>query len=264
MSDRNYKSSNLIKRKKKIFLLKIWLFFILIILLISGTAYVSNLEKLKISQIEISDTTFFDKTEIQKIAEQEIQGSYLYFFNKNNIFLLPRKNIVKRAKEYSQTIKSVSLNLTGINSIRINVEEYKPVAVWCKEECYYLNEEGLIFAKASQDYDKNLIKFSNLITDQPVGKTYTNSENFKKILNLINLFSNVPLKIISVKAEDGVTFSLYTDSNIKILYEIGDDPEEIANNLNTIIEKDAISKAQLNNIDYIDLRFGNKVYYKIR
>jgi cell division septal protein FtsQ len=265
MSDKNYKSSNLIRRKKKTLLVKVWLFSILGILIIGGSAFFSNSGKVKISSISVNDTVFFDKTEIEKIARAELEGSLLWVFAKNNILLLPRKNIEKKIKEYNQSIKTATLSLSGTNSISINVEEYKTTAIWCLEEnCYYLNEEGIAFVKAPQDYDRNLVKFSNLIEGDPIGKTYSNSENFKKIINLINLFTNVPLKIVSVKAEDGVTFSLYTDTNMKILYEGGDDPEEVANNLNTIIEKDAISKSQLINIDYIDLRFGNKVYYKIR
>lgn len=265
MSDKNYKSSKLIKRKKKIFILKISSFVILAILVIGGTAYLSNAEVVKISNIEINDTKFFDKKEVLSIVEEELKDSHFIIFSKNNILLFPRHKIEKRIKEYHDSIEKVSVSISGVKSISVNIQEYNPVAVWCSgENCYYLNDSGLVFIKAPFDYDKNLVQFHDWIHDDPLGKTYTDAETFKKMMTLINLVAKVPLKIISVNTEDGLTFFLYTDSNTRLLYEINDDPEEVANNLNTVIEKDAINRAQLNNIDYIDLRFGNKVYYKIR
>ena len=264
MSDKNYKSSNLIKRKKKILRLKIWGLSILFILIIAGLAYLSNADSVKISNIYINDTTFFDKKDIEKIAKEELEGRYLMVFGKNNIFLLPRKNIENKIKNFSSSIKKVTLTLSGINSISIKIEEYQPVAVWCNDSCYFLNENGFIFSKAPVGYDKNLAQFHDWVHDDPMGKTYTDPETFGKIITLINLIAKVPLKIVSINTDDGLTFNLHTDVGTRLLYEINDNPEDVANNLNTVLEKDAINKAQLNNIDYIDLRFGNKVYYKIR
>jgi len=265
MQDKNYKSSNLIKRKKKILLLKMWVIFIIAILIIGGGAYFSNTENVKISTISINDTTFFNKQEVEKIAQEELANTHFLIFGKNNILLLPRNNIEKRIKEYHQAIKSVSISLSGLQAISINIEEYEPQAVWCSREgCYYLNEDGFIFVKAPPDYDRKLVEFHDWIHNDPIGQTYIDAETFKKITMFVGLVAGVPLKVISINTEDGLTFSLRTDVGTRLLYEINDDPKEVADNLNTVIEKDAINRAQLNNIDYIDLRFGNKVYYKIR
>jgi len=265
MSDKNYKSSNLIKRKKKILRLKIIGLFVLAFFIIGGLAYLSNSDSVKISNIYINDTTFFDKKEIEKIIREELEGRYLLVLGKNNIFLLPKYKIEERVREYNKSIKIVSVDLSGTRSISVNIEEYKPTAVWCQEvDCYYLNEDGFIFNKAPLEYDKNLVKFNDWLKGEPVGKNYTDPEIFKKMITLINLVSKVPLKIVSVNTDDGLTFNLHTDVGTRLLYEINDNPEDVANNLNTVLEKDAINRAQLNNIDYIDLRFGNKVYYKIR
>jgi cell division septal protein FtsQ len=101
MQDKNYKSSNLIKRKKKILLLKMWVIFIIAILIIGGGAYFSNTENVKISTISINDTTFFNKQEAEKIAQEELANTHFLIFGKNNILLLPRNNIEKRIKEYT-------------------------------------------------------------------------------------------------------------------------------------------------------------------
>jgi len=265
MSDKNYKSSNLIKRKKKILRLKMIGSFVLLILIIVGSAYLSNSDSVKISNIYINDTSFFDKKEIEKIVREGLQGSHLMVFSKDNVLLFPKNEIEAKVKNFSKAIKKVSINLGGLQTISVQIEEYKPVAVWCNNTaCYYLNEKGLVFDKAPDNYDKNLPQFHDWIHDDPVGKNYTDPDTFQKIITLINLIAKVPLKVISINTEDGLTFNLNTDSKTRLLYEINDNPEEVANNLNTVLEKDAINRAQLNNIDYIDLRFGNKVYYKIR
>ncbi len=265
MSDKNYKSSNLIKRKKKILRLKMIGSFVLIILIFVGLAYLSNSSSTKISEIYINDTTFFDKKEIEKIVREGLQGSHLMVFNKDNVLLFPKNEIEAKVKNFSKAIKKVSISLAGLQKISVQVEEYKPVAVWCNDiNCYYLNETGLVFDKAPANYDKNLMQFHDWIHDDPIGKNYIDPETFQKIITLVNLIAKVPLKVTSVNTEDGLTFNLHTEGGTRLLYEINDDPEEVANNLNTVLEKDAINRAQLNNIDYIDLQFGNKVYYKIR
>lgn len=265
MSDKNYKSSNLIKRKKKILHLKIIGLFISVILSVIGLAYLSNSNFVKISEVSINDTTFFDKKEIEKIVRDELKGKYLMIFAKDNVLLFPKNKIETRIKNFNRAIKTGSIKISNLRKISVQVEEYKPTAVWCDEtNCYYINEKSLIFDKALANYDKNLVQFYDLIHDDPIGKNYSNPETFQKIIILINLVAKVPMKITSINTEDGLTFNLHTDMGTRLLYEINDSPEEVASNLNTVLEKDAINKAQLNNIDYIDLRFGNKVYYKIR
>jgi len=265
MSDKNYKSSNLIKRKKKVLRLKIIGLFVLVILIIVGLAYLSNSSSVKISAVYINDTTFFDKKEIEKIVKEGLQGSYLIVFSKDNVLLFPKNEIEAKVKNFSKAIKKVSISLGGLQTISVQVEEYKPAAVWCNDtNCYYLNEAGLVFDKAPANYDKNLVQFHDWIHDDPTGKNYTDPETFQKIITLVNLIAKVPLKVVSINTEDGLTFNLHTDVGTRLFYEINDNPEDVANNLNTVLEKDAINRAQLNNIDYIDLRFGNKVYYKIR
>jgi cell division septal protein FtsQ len=265
MSDKHYKSTNLIKRKKKILRLKILGFFISLFLIIASLVYFSNADFVKIQDVYINETVFFDNQEVEKIIREELEGQNLFFFGRNNIVFLPQKNIKKRIKDLNSSIKNISLKINNLHAISVNIEEYIPVALWCNDlDCYYLNEKGLVFEKALGSYDINLTKFNDFLKDNPKGQIYINSETFKKLITLISLVAKVPLKIVSVDTEDGLTFNLHTETRTKLLYESSSDPEEVASNLNTVLEKDAINRAQLNNIDYIDLRFGNKVYYKIR
>jgi cell division septal protein FtsQ len=265
MSDKHYKSPNLIKRKKKVLHLKIWGLLILFILILAGFVYLSNSDSVKISDIYINDTTFVNKGDIEKIAREEFDKKTLIFLGNDNVVFLPKRNITERVKNLNSAIKNVSVKISSLHAISVNVEEYNPVALWCNDtDCYYLNENGLVFNKASSDYDQNLTKFNDFLKGDPMGQVYTNAETFKKLTILVSLVAKVPMKVISLDTEDGLTFNLHTDVGTRLLYEANNNPEDVASNLNTVLEKDAINRAQLNNIDYIDLRFGNKVYYKIR
>jgi len=265
MSDKNYRSLNLIKRKKRVTYLKIGGSFAVIVLFIWGMSYLSNLDSLKIKDVQVSDTKLAKADLIKNIVDQEVQKKYYFIFSRNNIIFLPRNEIAKRIKAEQNSIKDVEIDIKGINKIFIKVEEHEAVGVWCSEkECYFLNNEGYIFSKAPLVFDNNLTRFAGLLKGDLIGQIYSDTQNFKNLVTLVTLINKINIKIKNVISEDGTTFYLNTEPGVVLLYEKNDDPEEVANNLNLVIEKDAINKAQLNNIEYIDLRFGNKVPYKIR
>jgi hypothetical protein len=83
-------------------------------------------------------------------------------------------------------------------------------------------------------------------------------------LELVKLFRRNEITITEIDTEDGETFIAIANKGAKILFDREDQVNEVYENLVIALERDAINKAQFGNIDYIDLRFENRVFYKLK
>jgi hypothetical protein len=262
MSDLKYRSLKLIEKKRKNFYLKIWTLFFLISFLATIFVYLTHYDNFEIVDFHIDQVNFAPKESFEKIIKEELSKNFLYIIGRNNILFLPTSEIEQKIKSNFSEIKFLELKRVGFRSIALKITEYEKTALWCNQECYFLNEDGMAFAKA-ESYQK-LPVFQGLERDSYLNQNYLEKEYFKNIMTLISLLQEMTIEIKNIKSDDGDSFVLATEIGLNLLYDKKGDPVEVANNLNALIKKDAINFAQLKNIEYIDLRFGNKVYYKIR
>lgn len=264
MTQKKYRSLNLIKRKKRFFYFKIAAVIFLVLAAITGLSYVTFLDSVQIKNIRISETKFIDQQTVEKIARTELAKKQLFIFSKNNILLMPRAAISHLIKKDNPSVESISVTSSGFQEISITIKEHQAVAYWCRDaDCFYLNKEGYIFGLAG-NLNSDFVKFFNVIEGEPVGQHYKNPATFAKMISLVELLRQMDIMAVSIRTDDNVSFELMTDFNMKIFFDKNLNPENVANNLNLILEKEAINRTQLRNIEYIDLRFGNRVPYKIR
>lgn len=260
-----YKTSNLIRRKKIRQWWRIGLSIFFVATVIYGLSFWSNDKYLAIQSVEISGNRFVETDFIDQAFQQEISGKYFGLFAKRNFLLLPRRDIIKNIRT-ALPIERVAIRLDGINKVEIEITEYKPWGTWCAEKCYFVNDRGLIFVE-TPDFiaDDTIILISNLLKDEtPLGQQFIEIELAQNFATLIKLISDLDIQISEISTEDRETFHLSTKSGPYILVDKDDDPIMIAKNLETTLEQESIHKIQFNNLEYIDLRFENKAYYKIK
>lgn len=263
-----YTSKKFKERKKKILVRKIIIFSILFILLISGTVYLSKHPSMKIEEVVVDGEKFVTKDEIQKIIFEETQGDYWFLYSKSNSFIYPRGIIKERIFNDFPSVKKVNLDFVNNHKIKIEIKEYEPVARWCndseKPECFFLNEDGYVFVKEPLIYSGEFVTFRGFIEGDYLRSVYISKDKFQSLEDFIKLVRRLDIHVVEVRSEDAHVFYLTTKSGAKLVIDGEDGVEDTFDNLKTVIERDAINKAQFQNIEYIDLRFGNRVFYKLK
>ena len=68
---------------------------------------------------------------------------------------------------------------------------------------------------------------------------------------------------LGAQLENETDISVPLADGYYIKASFGEDPSELTKNLALILSSDAI-KGKIDELEYIDLRFGNRVYYKFK
>jgi cell division septal protein FtsQ len=248
------------------------IFFILFCILVILVFWIIRHPSLQIKEFEISELKYTDRSNFQNIVENHISGNYLFFLPKSSYFFISEKEILDSLTKSIKSVKNIEMKVEDFNKIIFKVEEFIPVAIWCveqekldKDECFLMNENGVVYAEEPIDHILPLPRFFGVLnSDNPIGQMYLNENTFRNLLSLVEKLKSINIHVPKISTSDSITFSLYSLEGPRLVFNINDDIGAIFSNLDTVIKAESLDGAQWKNIDYIDLRFGNKVYYTIK
>ena len=281
MFGRKYKlrSRKYIREKRRRLVFESVVRFGIIVLFFVLLALTAHLKQFKIEQINILGNDVIHESDLYKIASEEIEGKYFKIFPKNNSIIFPRRGIGSEISSKYKRIEETNISFGGLHVIKIQVREREPKGVWCGEtielsnvdelECYFVDGSGYIFSIAPKFSGNLFFKYyGGEIGEDIIGKYYLSEEKFKEISFLLQSFKNIKLNPVSYEwggeGDSKVVVEANSDSNINslILFNNKDDLGFIFENLKLVLEDDVFSGDEVLSLEYIDLRFGNKIYFK--
>ncbi|OHA15860.1 MAG: hypothetical protein A3G52_01445 [Candidatus Taylorbacteria bacterium RIFCSPLOWO2_12_FULL_43_20] len=270
----NLRSKKFARRRKRILLLRMGSLLIVFASAVWLVSYLSSLDKVTISRIGVEGNLALDKSEISEDAYSELEGRYLGILSKKNVLIFPKENIEKKLKEKWKRIDEVKIERSSLTSIAVKITEKKPEYLWCGgeenapsggRECFFMDRDGYIFSKAPQFSDSVFFKlFSNINKESPIGEYFADNTDFTNISALISLMVRDGIGATKLVRKDNGEYELYLGDGSRVFLNIDSDYKDAYENLRVFLESDiylAIDKAS-SPIDYIDLRYGNKVFYK--
>lgn len=270
------------KEKRRILIIKASVLFFVILVVFVLSIFVSKVDKINISKITIkNEESSISENEIKNIVEKNIDGNFFGLYPKTNVFLYQKNKIETDIYQKFNKIKNVDIENVGFDGIKITIEERSPYSLWCgseikdEEECYFLDETGYIYSKAPTFSGNVFFKnYGNIKNENPIGATFLGSEKFKEISFFIKSMKDIDLNPFSFFAKENDDYEVYLEdssqkynfSGGKIIFNKSDNLGEIFDNLKTILKENALTKEfdHAVQLDYIDLRFGSKVFYKFK
>lgn len=279
------------KKRRKVFFYKILLLFFAFLVIFVSLAFLSHVSALNISEIEVVGNKVVDTEIIKAVVEKELTGNYLWFFPKKDILIYPKNNIKKELNNQLKRINNINLTIKNNKILEIDISERVGLYIWCgitppqigteDRECYFLDKYGYIFDKAPHFSGDIYFKFYGkvytntgipLSADDPAG-SYFLKENFEKIILFKQMLEGIELKPVTLYAEDNenLKFSLSGGNSLspkpEIIFKSNSDFEILAENIKTALSTEPLQsdfKNKYSSLQYVDLRFGNKVYYKFK
>lgn len=189
------------------------------------------------------------------LSLQESINQKFFFVPKNNLVTYSGKDFKKRTKEILTNAKDVSVYPISLHTVRVKVENHTP-AFRLDGINIAISEEGVPYIELEDISSLPLLLSSSTV---PV-------ELISKIKNFIPKVDTVLFKVdVVIVDEFGDVYLKNNESGSYIIFKSKDDLEKLWITLLSAIEtaplKDSLS-GELNKLSYIDVRFGNKVFYK--
>ncbi len=279
------KLSELRRKRRRNIRNKSILVFVLLIAIFISLGFVARSSSTSVSAVNISGNNLIETSELEKIVNGILAERYFWLYPKNNIFILPRQDIKKTILTEFKRAEDVSVNINNERVLSIVVNERGAKYTWCgyllpvvvessTDKCYFLDEYGYIFDEAPYFSGATYVKFYGGLDNNtpPIGQRISPAY-FEKLVYFYNIINQIGLDSSSIvldeKGEVNVYLSAFSTppEAPKIILKIDSDIQKLSENLQAAISAESFKKdlkGDYNNLNYIDLRFGNKVYYKFR
>jgi cell division septal protein FtsQ len=247
-----YRKPHRFKKKKPIFRNRFfWLGILILILIISFSYFLFFSETFWVKEIIITGENGVSKKEI------------ITFIPKKNIFLTDLGKIKEDILNNFPQIAEVEIKRGFPDTLNILVVERLGLAVWCQvDKCFLLDNEGIIFETALPETD--LIK---IIDEQnkvfTLGERVIEKEDLSKILDIETKLKSelrIPIKEFIITEEK---LTVKTAENWEIYLNLKSDIEWQMTKLEVVLEE-KIPPEKRENLEYIELRFGNLAPYKYK
>ena len=273
------------KSRRRSILNKILFFFFGLFALFFFLAYLSRLNSLNITEIQIEGNKIVETEILKKTVEEQTAGKYFWLFPKTNILYYPQNTIKNELQDKFKRIKDVSLSIINNKTLIVSLKERTAEYTWCgsrpspspkEEKCYFLDADGYVFDEAPYFSGDVYFKFygmTNLISvNNPLG-SYFSKLNFKQLTFFEKAVENMGLKpiLFYLKDDGNIEIFLSSDNALlaspQIILNKDSDFEKVAENLQAALITEPLKsnlKNKYSSLLYIDLRFKNKVYDKFQ
>ncbi|MEZ4195261.1 MAG: hypothetical protein R3B53_02575 [Candidatus Paceibacterota bacterium] len=240
-----------------------FLLFCVVGLILTGIWYGTRLETFTISAINVSGGKTISAEIVHSKINDKLSGTYLGIVPKRFSFTYPKEDILESLYELER-LKNVQVEMVSNQTMQVTFDEYFPDALWCdkseKGPCLFLDENGYAFGTAPKLSGHRLLRYYALDTDLKRGVSPFETTDYTSTRDFIKLLSDSDWYVSEVEIDSArdVFYTLADGGEVKAT--LADEPLQTFKYLKTLLDSDEFKHLAPGNFQYIDLRFGTKVF----
>ena len=265
--------SRMRKRRRHLRRLIFWLaggisLFVGILFLLLFSSYV------RVRHVTVGGATTVEPVVIEE-AIHDMFGSFVYgFIPQSNIFFLATERIQNRLMESFPQMASADVTYSFRHGLHVEVVERARWALYCRggneatpPPCYYIDDQGVAYAIApsiSGDIMLRINDEKNKTEISHLGSSVVEQAVVEKIQSFLEqLKKRFSIRVYEVFMGNEYPSHLVfgTEEGWRLITEFATVPETSLDDLALVFEKQVKDRR---NLEYVDVRFAEKVFYKYR
>lgn len=260
------KASSRIKRRSYIQnLLQLSLWLGLPVGFLLAAIFIARADFLQIKNVEVLGNVDLSKESIIASALMGTEGSYFGILPMTNYFFIKKEKLTTRLMQDFPELENIEINKNLNGVLKIVVKERQGEFIWCSigmGDCYLMNKVGLAFSLATKEEINNKIIFKNNLKEVALLSNFSSSVGFQNYLKSIDILTNNKIEVYEIILDSSQKIIFKTNIGEIFLNSEEDFVSTLTNATALIYEIQTKNPSAL--FEYIDARFGNKVFYKLR
>jgi hypothetical protein len=239
-----------------------------------GLVFLARADFLQVKSFDVVGVQALSQDQIKNVAASFISGNKFFFIPKSNIFLINKDKLATVLMAKFGRLENVDVGKEFLGGkIDIKVQERTSDFLWCmsaqagspQDQCYFMDSNGLIFEKSDfvpmQGKSLSVI-FRGILQGDPLKQNFATPDKMKNYVDLIGTLEAAKFDVNSINIEStdkGVTKTSVGD----IVFDPQDQNLTLTAQNVIVLINDIKSKNPDVLFNYIDARFGTKIYYKL-
>lgn len=247
---------------------------------LGGLSYFFHTAAFTISAVRVEGATVADQDALERTVETILSGKYFWFFPKRNFFLYPKGTLEKSLLDSFKQLEALKIRTPDFKTLVVSVVLRTPHALWCgtrmkdageaeASACYFMDERGLLFAQApSFSGDLYFTYYGDIGKGEAIGSRLLQPDRFRNLDAFLTSLRTLGLSPVALDI-DGSDGAIRLKKGDTILVSLKDDFGRTLQNLQSFLAGNARAvssgeMAAVASFRSIDLRFGNKIFFKRR
>ena len=255
---------------------------ILLLLFFVTGGGISQNGKWKIEQIQVEGTNESDRNKLLLFTQEKLKGNYLFMYARENSYLFPKREIEEGILHEFPRLKNVRVSRIDYHTLSLPVAERAHFALWCGEEflsahiledCWFIDNTGFVFEHAptfsTGVYFEVYGALERAGEDTPLRAVLPRGR-FNLALSFMQELQKEHISLLRIFIKPEEEYGVVVNSSehnpylrdTEILFKEGQDSSMLIKNLLAALPVQfPIGSVLKKKLLYIDLRFGNKIYF---
>jgi hypothetical protein len=253
---------------------------VLLVLLVGSVVWAAWLDNISINKVIVAGASASASDAIQKEVLSVLGQTYLSVLPKKNFLIYPKGDIEKQVMKDHPEIGAVTIATENVNTLNVRLTERTPAALWCKGDvCFMVDKNAYIYAlngstsAAVSAQNAGLLSLHDLSSPSEaaegteakqvslIGKQAMSPKAFNELLEAARNLSSSSLPVERVNIEEGGKYVFKIKDNGRVIFS---DKKPLQKSLEDLMSaRQSPVFAKSDSFQYIDTRFGNKVFYRL-
>ncbi|MBI2485109.1 hypothetical protein HYW18_03105 [Candidatus Uhrbacteria bacterium] len=217
---------------------------------------------LRVDEVRVSGVRYIDEATVQARVEEALSGAYVWIIPRNHRFFLPLERIRESLGE-AFLLNTVDLRSTG-RALDVVISEKLSRALWrVGPASYIMDEHGVIVGEQGLE-PLPLVSIVDVREEAvSVGQRVLSEEESINLLELVSVLGErgVAISEILYDKDQPYFVQIVVPPGYKVIVDPATPLAEQLDRYTTVLRTDSRDPSVY---EYIDVRFGNRVYVKDR